>query len=344
MNIFWTDKKCDLEGSRWSVWEKHYKDMIPWADFKDKVLEFNPNINIKSQWLFVKGWEYTMPTYSNIDTKPNINTEPDFDNITERNKLAQQLLKEDGLYSGNIDGIIGNESLNALSNYNFDSAWSAEKRIVAYLQTKAKEKNINQGEIDGKWTPMAEYVVDNLYRLITQGKTEELWRPEDSDIVIPRNEWPVQYSPEFDSLFGPKGNSNLKSIVLPYKHRLSWDLDVCVSKISCHKEVGKSLGVVLTNVLKHYGEEEIKRLNLDVWGGCFNDRAIRGGNKPSMHSWGIAMDYDPLNNKLKWGRDRANFAKPEYNAWWQCWEEEGWISLGRQKNFDWMHVQAARLR
>ncbi|MCF8078467.1 MAG: hypothetical protein K9K88_04215 [Desulfobacterales bacterium] len=46
---------------------------------------------------------------------------------------------------------------------------------------------------------------------------------------------------------------------------------------------------------------------------------------------------------LKWGRDRAHFARTEYDAWWRLWEEEGWVSLGRQRNFDWMHVQAAQL-
>jgi len=101
---------------------------------------------------------------------------------------------------------------------------------------------------------------------------------------------------------------------------------------------------VLEDVLKHYGLEEIKRLKLDVWGGCYNDRPIRGGSKPSMHSWGIAMDYDPANNKLRWGKDKATFAQPEYLEWWKIWERHGWISLGRQRNFDWMHVQAASLR
>jgi len=62
-----------------------------------------------------------------------------------------------------------------------------------------------------------------------------------------------------------------------------------------------------------------------------------------MHSWGIAVDYDPVKNKLKWGRDKASLPKGEYDMWWKFWEEEGWVSLGRQRNFDWMHVQAAKL-
>ena len=88
---------------------------------------------------------------------------------------------------------------------------------------------------------------------------------------------------------------------------------------------------------------EIHRLRLDVWGGCLNVRKMRGGTRNSMHSWGIALDYDPQNNQLKWGSDRATFAQPDYNKWWEFWEEEGWVSLGRTRNYDWMHVQAAKL-
>ena len=85
------------------------------------------------------------------------------------------------------------------------------------------------------------------------------------------------------------------------------------------------------------------KLRLDRWGGCLNVRKMRGGSSWSMHAWGIAIDFDPDRNQLKWGRDRAVFARPDYDAWWRCWEDEGWTSLGRTKNYDWMHVQAARL-
>jgi len=47
-------------------------------------------------------------------------------------------------------------------------------------------------------------------------------------------------------------------------------------------------------------------------------------------------------NKLRWGKDKTQFAKPEYEQWWKFWEEEGWVSLGRLKNYDWMHAQSAR--
>ncbi len=112
---------------------------------------------------------------------------------------------------------------------------------------------------------------------------------------------------------------------------------------ACHERVHDSLYRVLDRVLDHYGLEEIQRLRLDLWGGCLNVRKKRGGTTSSMHSWGIAVDYDPLRNKLPWGRTRAAFAKPDYDRWWQLWEEEGWVSLGRTRNFDWMHIQASKL-
>jgi len=100
---------------------------------------------------------------------------------------------------------------------------------------------------------------------------------------------------------------------------------------------------VFNNVLNYYGPQQIRELRLDLWGGCYNERPLRGGTKWSMHSWAIAVDFDPLRNKLEWGRNKAAFARPVYDKWWQFWEDEGWVSLGRDKNFDWMHVQAAKL-
>ena len=91
-----------------------------------------------------------------------------------------------------------------------------------------------------------------------------------------------------------------------------------------------------------YGESKIRELRLDLYGGSFVKRKKRGGSTWSTHAWGIAVDFDPDKNQLQWGRDRAYFARPEYNDWWACWEAEGWVSLGKVANYDWMHIQAAR--
>ena len=70
---------------------------------------------------------------------------------------------------------------------------------------------------------------------------------------------------------------------------------------------------------------------------------MRGGSSWSIHSWGAAVDLDPDNNQLKWSKPKATFSKAEYGDFWKIVEAEGWISLGRERNFDWMHFQAAYL-
>ena len=62
-----------------------------------------------------------------------------------------------------------------------------------------------------------------------------------------------------------------------------------------------------------------------------------------MHSWGIAVDLNPAQNRLKWDDKKAVFAKPVYLPFWEIVESYGGVSLGREKNFDWMHFQFAKL-
>jgi hypothetical protein len=48
---------------------------------------------------------------------------------------------------------------------------------------------------------------------------------------------------------------------------------------------------------------------------------------------------NPEQNQLRWGKDRAVFAKPEYDKFWEIVEKHGGVSLGRERNYDWMHFQ-----
>lgn len=130
---------------------------------------------------------------------------------------------------------------------------------------------------------------------------------------------------------------------LAYPMRVAWDKSQIIRRFRCHEKVAGTFERVFSRALDAYGLAEIQRLGLDLFGGCYNFRPMRGGNNWSMHSWGIAVDLDPERNQLKWGRDKAAFAKTEYVPFWKIVEDEGLVSLGRVKNFDWMHFQAARL-
>jgi hypothetical protein len=146
---------------------------------------------------------------------------------------------------------------------------------------------------------------------------------------------------DLDRIFGPAAGpaSTAGRCVLPFPFVIAWDKSQRVNSFACHALVAPALTTIFAKAAKHYGEKEYRRLRLDLFGGCFNHRPMRGGTRLSTHSWGIAVDLDPQRNQLKWGRDRAAFAQPEYAPFWKIVESHGGVSLGRARNMDWMHFQ-----
>ena len=139
-----------------------------------------------------------------------------------------------------------------------------------------------------------------------------------------------------------KPNENgtyLVTINLPYPMRLAWDKNTKVKTMRCHKLVADKFSKVFDELLAHYGYEKIVELGIDLFGGCFNFRAMRGGSDYSRHSWGIAIDLDPERNLLKESKKTARFARPEYKPMIDIFYKNGFLSLGVEKDYDWMHFE-----
>jgi peptidoglycan hydrolase-like protein with peptidoglycan-binding domain len=264
----------------------------------------------------------------------------------------QRRLKELPLYRDSTDGIYGTNTRNAIkallitqriSNWN---SWTGERLLVAGKQAVCELDGIEVGEIDGSFGPQTRYAFSVYAARLRDDPTVETWRDveEKKPPITPppphASNWPKQTG--VSSFYGEVGQHQTK-LVFPYSMRLAWDTSTIVKSTSCHEKVHDAALRVLTRVLQHYGPDKVRQLGLDLFGGCLNVRKMRGGSAWSMHSWGIAFDFDPDRNQLRWGRDRAAFARPEYQKWWELWEEEGAVSLGRARNFDWMHVQFASL-
>jgi hypothetical protein len=135
------------------------------------------------------------------------------------------------------------------------------------------------------------------------------------------------------------GSDYLVTIQLPYPMRLAWDTDTVVTKMRCHRLVANRFVAIFNDLFAHYGLAELKRLGIDLFGGCFSFRKMRGGNDYSRHSWGIAIDLDPARNGLKQSSKTAQFAKAEYKPMIDIFYKHGFVSLGRERDFDFMHFE-----
>lgn len=153
-------------------------------------------------------------------------------------------------------------------------------------------------------------------------------------------QWPRQS--ECPAFYGKPG-MNQTLLILPYPMRLAWDRQIVVGKITINKKCAESAKRALDKIASIYTGAQRQALGIDLFGGCYNNRPMRGGSQLSMHAFACAIDFDPERNQLKWGKDQARLAQDDAIPFWKAWEEEGWVSLGRTRNFDWMHVQAARL-
>lgn len=225
------------------------------------------------------------------------------------------------------------------------SSTSIQKAVGVYAdgiigpKTKAAIKTFQKAHglvPDGIVGPLTEAAMAEVLTFPVRPSPEEhaVFNPPIGKVL-----WPTQAQcPEF---YGPPGKVKLQSIVTPYP--MYYD-GKALKTISVHTKIAAPVRRILERVKEHYGVEQIHTLKLDDFSGCYNPRRMRGGSAWSMHAYACALDFNAADNQLSWGKDRARFAQPVYNKWWEFWEEEGAVSLGRSANYDWMHVQFARIR
>lgn len=149
-------------------------------------------------------------------------------------------------------------------------------------------------------------------------------------------------TPELFAKYGQpteSGNPYLTKVSLPFPLILAWDKSQIVDSIRCHKLVAPNLKNVFKEIYHMYGPEAITQLGIDLYGGCFNYRQMRGGSDWSRHSWGVAIDLDPERNQLKECGKTARFARPEYRPMIDIFYKHGFKSLGVEKDYDWMHFE-----
>jgi hypothetical protein len=258
------------------------------------------------------------------------------------NRYAQDYLKQHGFYPGVLDGKWGPQSATgakmALTAHGVaHSTWPASRIRIALDQLIFLHAGINPGakiKVDGISGPVYQYALE-----LWQNHLRDTYTPERLVAHQPTI-WPRQR--DIRAFYGEPGEHQVR-LQSPYPLYLDWQLSTQVNSFLIHQKCHDSALRVMERVKLFYGVERIHELGIDQFGGCLNVRKMRGGQSLSMHSWGCAIDWDADRNGLRSTRNTAQLAKPDYEKFMDFWAEEGWVSLGRERNYDWMHVQAARL-
>lgn len=150
-------------------------------------------------------------------------------------------------------------------------------------------------------------------------------------------------------------NTNIVRMDLPagMVFKLAWDTSQTVKAIQIHRKCKDSLFQILQEIWNKlridiktvspnkttafYDEacrKEMARLKLDLFGGTFNFRPIRGRSSLSTHAYGIAIDINPSENQL-------GDTTPQMPMWVvQIFKKHGWVWGGDFKSRpDPMHFQ-----
>lgn len=258
----------------------------------------------------------------------------------------QSFLKDKKLYTGEVNGqhdALTKEAVDTLLKINPTVCpdylnYSEQRRLVAAEQMAYRSLGLLTGAVDGisgsateaarkAWN--AKYGTAAPATVSAQAKTSDFpTPPKQSDMA---------------TYYGAIGTGHTR-IVCPYPLFASWDTKSPISSFIIHEKAAPSALAALTKIKEVYTPEQIAAYGFNLFGGCYNDRDMRGGTNKSTHAYAAAIDFDPLRNQLKWTKDKAFFGKTrECDKFFEIWESFGWTSLGRQRGFDWMHVQHPKL-
>jgi len=193
-------------------------------------------------------------------------------------KEIQERLNELGFDAGPADGVSG------------------KRTSLAVAAFQSSEKLVADG-IAGTKTLKALFS-EKTKSLYAGGKELTALRAE-PEVSVAKGRWPRQNG--CSNFYGPPGNPDCTAgtVNLGAAMRLAWDKTETVKSFHCHKIVAPYMSAIFEQTVRHYGEQKWRELGLDLFGGCYNLRPMRGGKAFSMHSWGIAVDIDPERNQLK---------------------------------------------
>ncbi len=145
------------------------------------------------------------------------------------------------------------------------------------------------------------------------------------------NPWPVTDESALREFYGAPGDeSRLTNLAAPVPMFYE---GTQIRTIRCHAKCAASLQRALTAA---YG---VAPNFVKIYDGCYNNRPMRGGSRPSLHSRGAAIDLSAeTNGNTQHWPTSANMPL----AVMEAFAVEGWLAAGAFWSRDAMHFQATQ--
>lgn len=241
------------------------------------------------------------------------------------------------------DGVIGSQTLEAIakvlgtkvSSYKATTIKNIQKAVGTVTDGVLGSKTLTAiiKKLDGK------EIVKNKVDPLIQKYIDKPIKYTEMEYKYPLVKQSVLRSGK--SIYGKAGCENmLVSVPVPENYPLKYD-GKRVKTIRVHKYVADRLAAALKDIINHYGEDIEKVAPAAcVYDGSYNFRKTTGTSSYSIHSWGLALDFDAANNTMKMSAPKARLSQPIYEPFWNILEYHGFNSLGRRGNYDWQHCQA----
>jgi hypothetical protein len=107
----------------------------------------------------------------------------------------------------------------------------------------------------------------------------------------------------------------------------------------CNAQVRDQLQAIYNEIYTTFTAQEIEQNKYNIFSGCLVPRKKTGGSTPSVHSWGLALDVNDLENGWGVKSPKAQLSDPKHKKFIDIWYKHGFKSYGRELDNDWMHFQ-----
>ncbi len=187
---------------------------------------------------------------------------------------------------------------------------------IKAMQRRVSAAGHPLGEIDGFWGPRSSAACQAYLR----------------SLMPSPNPWPKADESSLLRFYGKAGDeSNLTMIVFPFAMFYEGKL---VQRTRVHEKCAVSLLRVLNDIKERFQNMPDVMDQAQDYGGIYNNRAMRGGTRPSLHARGAAIDLSPGENGNFWKWPEAASMPIQIM---ECFAREGWKSAGAFWLRDAMH-------